>query len=435
MFFINSIKKYLKKFNSAKNINKLLIISFSIIMCFVIYLGIMQYKEAKRIDEYKNAKINQQLYINNKKFNPINNYKIRNNIIFLPLDDVIKALGEKVDYEQKSFGKIILNYQGTVYELKKGSNIVYNKNTKEEYKLDGRIEIMNGKLYAPLEFIENCMYVNVLELSGNRVFIDSFKNKFNYDWINDNKYIAHAMGGIDKREYTNSLEAFERNYKLGFRVFEIDLALTSDGKIVLLHAWGEDGLKKLGLPISWSKNHPTFNEFMNTKINGMYTPMSFKDVCKLMKKYKDIKIVIDVKGDINSCKNIYNQVINTAKDVDPKIRDRFIPQLYEEKMLGDVMSIYDFKSMIYSLYKQEKLNAKEVIDFTYENGIKTVVIDYRKMAPKFIKELQQRGIYVYANTYNDENEIKKIEKLGIKGVYTDFINPKTEKNEYKDEKN
>lgn len=108
-----------------------------------------------------------------------------------------------------------------MYDLKKGSNVVYNRSAKEEIKMDGRIEVMEGKLYAPLEFLQDCMYVNILELSGNRVFIDSFKERFNYDWMKDNKYIAHAMGGIDKRVYTNSLDAFEFNYKLGYRVLSL----------------------------------------------------------------------------------------------------------------------------------------------------------------------------------------------------------------------
>lgn len=424
----------IKKFNAMKIEYKIIsIVLFSIIV-FSIYLGIMQYKESKRIGEYKDTKIKQELYINNKKFKPSKPYKIRNEIVFLPLDDVIKALGEKVSYEEKSFGKIVLKYQDTTYNLKKGSNIVYIGDDKEEVKMDGRVELMEGRLYVPLEFVKDCMKVNILELSGNRVFIDSFKEHFNYDWVKNNKYIAHAMGGIDKRVYTNSLEAFEKNYDLGYRVFEIDLSLTSDNEIVLLHAWNKDGLKKLGLPTSWSEKHPTFKEFMNTKINGMYTPLSFRDVCNLMKKYDDVKFVIDVKGDINSCKSIYMKAINIASQVDKSIKDRFIPQIYKEEMLDDIMSAYDFKSIIYSLYKQEILKAKDVIDFAYENGVKVVVMDYTKLKFSFVKELNQRGIYVYANTYNDTEKVKKLENMGVKGIYSDFINPKTEKNRYEDEK-
>ena len=49
--------------------------------------------------------------------------------------------------------------------------------------------------------------------------------------------VAHAMGGIDGRLYTNTREAFLQNYSRGFRVFELDLAMTTDSALVLAHDW------------------------------------------------------------------------------------------------------------------------------------------------------------------------------------------------------
>ena len=429
------IKSFFRKFRSSRMASKVAGVILVAVVVFAGYLGVMQARESKRLSEYKDTKINQVIYINNKKFEPSKPYKIRNEIVFLPLDDVLKALGDKYSYTEESFGKIVLKYQGTIYDLKKGSNVVYNRSAKEEIKMDGRVELMQGKLYVPLEFIKDCMYVNILELSGNRVFIDSFKERFKYDWMKDNKYIAHAMGGIDKKVYTNSLDAFEYNYKLGYRVFEIDVALTSDGQPVLIHAWDENALKEMGLPKSWYKNRPNFNEFMNTDVCGVYRPTSFREVCELIKKYKDVEFVIDVKGDQQMCKEVYKKCVKIAKEVDGKVLDKFIPQIYDEKMLNDVMATYDFKSMIYTLYKQEKLNAQEVIDFSYENGIRVVVVDNGKLDLKFIKELAQRGIYVYANTYNETDKVKNLFDMGVKGIYSDFINPKNGENRYEVEEN
>lgn len=429
------IKSFFRKFRSARMASKVAGVILVAVVVFAGYLGVMQARESKRLSEYKDTKINQVIYINNRKFEPSKPYKIRNEIVFLPLDDVLKVLGDKYGYTEKNFGKIELRYKDIVYDLKKGSNIVFNRSTNEEIKMDGRIEVMEGKLYAPLEFLQDCMYVNILELSGNRVFIDSFKERFNYDWMKDNKYIAHAMGGIDKRVYTNSLDAFEFNYKLGYRVFEFDLALTSDNQPVLLHSWGEQGLKDLGLSPTWTVNKPTLKEFLNNKINGMYTPLSFRDVCKLAEKYKDVQFVVDVKGQPRECKNVYEKCVKIAKEENVKVLDRMIPQIYDEQMLNDVMDTYEFKSMIYTLYKQESLRAKEVIDFSYENGIKVVVIDKLKLDSKFIRELKQRGIYVYVNTYNNTDKVKELEELGAKGIYSDFINPKTGENRYEVKEN
>ena len=51
------------------------------------------------------------------------------------------------------------------------------------------------------------------------------------------KYIAHAGGGIGGASYTNSRDAFDANYRRGFRFFETDLNWTSDDQLVLIHDW------------------------------------------------------------------------------------------------------------------------------------------------------------------------------------------------------
>ena len=53
-----------------------------------------------------------------------------------------------------------------------------------------------------------------------------------YAWAQQNQLIAHAMGGIDGQVYTDSLEAWEENYKRGYRVFEVDLRVLDDATVV-----------------------------------------------------------------------------------------------------------------------------------------------------------------------------------------------------------
>ncbi|MDQ0196801.1 glycerophosphodiester phosphodiesterase family protein [Paenibacillus wynnii] len=51
------------------------------------------------------------------------------------------------------------------------------------------------------------------------------------------RIVAHAMGGINELPYTNTFEAFIANYEQGTRLFETDLLLTGDGKLVARHEW------------------------------------------------------------------------------------------------------------------------------------------------------------------------------------------------------
>lgn len=59
-----------------------------------------------------------------------------------------------------------------------------------------------------------------------------------FSWT-DHRTIAHALGGLDGKEYLNSREGFLAMYNQGVRLFELDLSRTSDGVWVCRHNWNE----------------------------------------------------------------------------------------------------------------------------------------------------------------------------------------------------
>ena len=75
----------------------------------------------------------------------------------------------------------------------------------------------------------------------------------------------------------NCLEGFQAMYAQGVRVFEADLRMTSDQKVVLRHDWRKGwqrGIRETSIP--------TLEEFLNAPILGKYTPLSFQDLLLLM---------------------------------------------------------------------------------------------------------------------------------------------------------
>ena len=118
--------------------------------------------------------------------------------------------------------------------------------------------------------------------------------------------IAHAMGGLDGKDYLNSIDGFYPAYQKGYRVFEMDILLTKDNVAIGKHQWGwklSDPTSKKGDPVSYRK-------FKNTKIYGKYTPTSFLDVLNLMEKYPDFYLMTDSKStepaDVKKCLRHFN---------------------------------------------------------------------------------------------------------------------------------
>lgn len=122
--------------------------------------------------------------------------------------------------------------------------------------------------------------------------------------------IAHALGGLNGKHYLNSIDGFYSNYQKGYRIFEMDLQLTSDNILVGRHTWGNnlsDPLSKNGYPAS-------YREFKNTKLCSRYKPTSFLDMLNAMERYKDFYLMTDSKStDTVNVKKEFSVLVQTAK--------------------------------------------------------------------------------------------------------------------------
>lgn len=231
-----------------------------------------------------------------------------------------------------------------------------------------------------------------------------------YEWAKNNSLVAHALGGINHKAYTNSLEAFNYSYSIGYKVFEVDLNLTSDGHLAAIHNWKGKPLK--------------LNEFKKQKIFKKYTPLSFEDILLLMDKNEDVYLVTDTKEtEKEKVKKQFTIIVNAAKNVDRKLLSRIIPQIYYEEMFYTVKKIYNFKSWIYTLYKTISPNEK-VIKFAEKKGIKAIGMPTYRYDKEFVKELASKGIFSYVYTINSLDKFHRYRKNGLTGVYSDYILPK-----------
>ncbi len=399
----------------------ILVISFVLIIC-LFKLFHSYGSQRKLISEFQNTNIREKLVINNKRVSMDKPYKIREGVVYVPLLELCNNFNTRTKYKLLSDGQIEFTYRKSTYLLKRGSNEVKFTNNKDILKMNGVVQFMENTIYVPLDFIYKVIDVNVVQATDGTVYMDNYPKKFNYSWVKENRYIAHAMGGIEGNSYTNSKEAMIKSYNRGLRVFETDVSLSSDGKLILFHSFDKESLSKLGLPSAWEKDNPTEKEFLSKKILNRYTTMNFEDVAKYMKDHKDMYLVIDLKkNDLKEVEKAYKELVRVTKTVDPTVLNRIIPQIYYEEMYRPVMNIYDFKSMIYTTYRIEELVVNKIVDFSYEHGIKIVAANRFKFSKELTDKLVDRGISLYMFTYNDASRVKALRNNYVSGFYTDFL--------------
>jgi len=127
------------------------------------------------------------------------------------------------------------------------------------------------------------------------------------------KLIAHGCGLYKGLIYTNSLEAFIKNYNIGYRRFEIDFHLTKKDTLISYHnslgynfikeeEYNSISLKYLLTGIADIPLITNSNFFIPQEetVNKAYqkqqlTPINVEELAYLCKKYQDVEFILDTK--------------------------------------------------------------------------------------------------------------------------------------------
>ncbi len=243
--------------------------------------------------------------------------------------------------------------------------------------------------------------------------------------------VGHSFGRVDEYTYTGCLEAFLVNYEKGYRTFEVDLTVTGDKKVVLRHDW-EQAIQE-GIS---SDNIPTQDQFLSIPICGMYTPLSFQDLCLLMKEYPDIWIVTDSKyTDTEDVKEQFAIMVQTAKECDAEdVLDRLIIQIYNPEMHDAVKEVYPFKSFIFTLYQYWDGSIEqftEICRWSVKHNVDVITMHFDYAIEENLEVAKRYDRDIYVHTVDDAEVAKEFLDKGVRGIYTDDISPEELKEERK----
>lgn len=272
------------------------------------------------------------------------------------------------------------------------------------------------KLIASITMIGAVTLLLVLMLGG--------KEKQPATGFAAHRVIAHAMGGINDKAYTNTKDAFIANYEQGTRIFEADLLLTSDEQLVARHEWTSGMSKRLGqqevLPPDKQGEVLTHDEVMNSPVLELYSPLDIEKIVNLMEIYPDTYIVTDTKElEPEQVTKQFQLIVEAARKKDPALLERIVPQIYSREMLEVVKQVYAFPEIIYTLYQTEDSD-EVVIEFVKQTGV-DITMPTTRATKSFVRNLKKAGARVYVHTVNDEQEIVELSRLGVNGFYTDFV--------------
>ena len=237
-------------------------------------------------------------------------------------------------------------------------------------------------------------------------------------------YIFHALGGCIRPQgeeneptlltHTNAKEALHSSYEAGCRLFEVDLIPTSDNHQVAVH--------------NWKKEYGTVLSYQELREQGTpwgLTPLSVEELMQEMMMSPDLFLVLDMKGNstpekkLRSYRSLYDAAFQYAG---ASILDRIYPQIYEEEDYELVKSIYPWKGLIYSLYREPDKPLEDILRFLDgKDDILSITIPRARCKAEFIAGLHSSGRTVLTYTINDTEELYTWLNLGLDGFYTDVM--------------
>lgn len=234
--------------------------------------------------------------------------------------------------------------------------------------------------------------------------------------------IAHAGGAVRESmrngTYTNSLEALVQNYNFGHRVFEFDFCQTTDNRLACIHDW-----KKYGNGQAVSEE-----EWLSSKVNGIYTPLTLEKLMDQMLVIPDIYVVTDTKSYAMTPEEIRYQfqvLYDTAMERDPEMLDHFIPQIYSDEMYDILMEIYPWKSLIYTAYAT-KNTGEQIASFAQAHDniqVITCPAGDKRFTDSVKEQIHTSGKKLYIHTVNSYNKLADYLTAGVDGFYSDYLLP------------
>ncbi|MBR6388548.1 MAG: hypothetical protein IKS15_00290 [Opitutales bacterium] len=213
-------------------------------------------------------------------------------------------------------------------------------------------------------------------------------------WYFKTKKIAHALGAVGGKAYTNSISAFNQSYEKGAKTFEADVSFTKDSVAVL--------------------SYDSVEEFLHSQIKGkVHTLSEFAEFIP-----PDVFIILDIKDGVRA-KDAANVLLKSAP---PEKLGQFVFQITSSRQFCEVKEVWGgFNNFLYNFGLDG--NPNTAIKFLLENKIHAASVAKRwALKPGKLKHLLRYNIKCFAFTINDAAlERELLERRGIWGIFTDNL--------------
>ncbi|WP_339251411.1 glycerophosphodiester phosphodiesterase family protein [Sporosarcina sp. FSL W8-0480] len=258
---------------------------------------------------------------------------------------------------------------------------------------------------------------------------------FGADWDNpmpEDGFIIVGHRGASAYEPENTLPSFELAEKLDADYIELDVHLTKDGELIVMH---DDEVDRTTESIGKIKDF-TLTELKELNANqekgeivavtgrdkDAYEIPTLREVFDEMEN--DIHYVIELK-DTEQYVGIEKKLVDLMKEYeliekDSKGHPKAVIHSFDKKALKEVHKLEPAIPLLQLISFDEdeeaEISKKELKDLlSYASG---VGVSYEAITPSFVNKMHKEGLVVHAYTVNDAEVALRLKAMGVNGVHT-----------------
>lgn len=243
--------------------------------------------------------------------------------------------------------------------------------------------------------------------------------------------VAHRGGAALKPE--NTMAAFKNALALDFSAIELDVQLSKDETVVVIH----DSSLTRSADLPGEVSDYTWAQLRTIKVSYDQTIPSFEDVLILLSDHKKpvkLHVEIKTKSDTGRYSGIEEKILALLEQYQMKERTTIIsfdyPTLQTVKALDPSMKRYFLINKDYM--DANKRNSPTAIAYQlHALEFDGVGINYKLLNKTLMEAFRGQGMDVGVWTVNDESSIKRMLDLDVDFITTDnplLVNPLPERN-------
>lgn len=238
--------------------------------------------------------------------------------------------------------------------------------------------------------------------------------------------IAHR--GASGLAPENTLSAFKKAIDVGVDRIEMDLRMTIDGEIVVIHdktilrtTNGRGSVRKLSL-----------NRLKKYSAGGWFHPQFINEKVPTLREVIELvngqtTLLLEIKNGSPYHHGIERSIVNLVNEYDAN--DWCIVQSFNDKVLDNFRKLPNLNSDIQKLfsafipvapfYGGSKFSYKRLRRYHFADEVN---INYKYVTPRVVKKVHLMNKKVNVWTVNESANMKKYIGMGVDGIITDFPN-------------